>query len=265
MSNRKCVFCDRPAGSGEHVFPDWLRKLYKNVVATIVIEQENGVKRVYHKKIFSDKIRSVCGDCNTGWMSSIEGRVSGFLGGMVRATTEGIPLNEERQRALAIWAQKTLLVAESSFPATQRNASVKMFHDFYKSQDILPCSITFISFNSGEMDSSGRYAGANMYTLKELKIPPNDEAFFRQEMAAGRRFIVGTIKLGHVNLHTIASDIDGIDFDGHSPYGPAIQMIAPNVVFPVVNWPTTAPTELFGECEGIHQSLAQGFSAQRHI
>jgi hypothetical protein len=28
VTRRKCIFCGNPAGSGEHVFPDWLNKVF---------------------------------------------------------------------------------------------------------------------------------------------------------------------------------------------------------------------------------------------
>jgi hypothetical protein len=56
-------------------------------------------------------VRSVCGDCNNGWMSALENASMPSIGSMLQDIS--IPLDNSQQNTIALWATKTAMVVES--------------------------------------------------------------------------------------------------------------------------------------------------------
>jgi hypothetical protein len=117
-----CVFCDADGPlTLEHVFPDWLRPFL-----TIEGEHETGTQR---RQIFrvgrevtdtsfpaapaTQTVRSVCAECNNGWMSQLEGRAKPYLETILRG--HGRSYHREGRTLLATWLVKTALIAGSRF------------------------------------------------------------------------------------------------------------------------------------------------------
>ena len=71
-------------------------------------------------------VKSVCADCNNGWMSALEVKASPFLLTMIRGNTR--VYYEAGQMAIATWLVKTALIAGSRFkPALPSN----FYTEFY--------------------------------------------------------------------------------------------------------------------------------------
>lgn len=253
---RKCIFCDAPAGNAEHVFPDWLSKVFGQKDSMLVMEQEGGVSRTIPGKIFQHKVKSVCQKCNNGWMSKIENNVKDYLGGIATGTQLPIKLDSDMQRSMAIWAQKTFLIAQSLYPSENRNATDQMFKEMYGRKDVLLLSATFIGFNEYHAESDGRAAGIHMTQVPSVRFLQKDEKYFRNQIKNGKRLIVGSMKVGHINFFLVASDFENSTMEFNIPDGMLkLQMIAPTPQRDLINWPTTVPCEAFGGWEKIHKEL----------
>jgi hypothetical protein len=68
---------------------------------------------------FELTVREVCRGCNNGWMADLETRVRPILGPMMTSSIN-LPLSIDEQDSLALWAAKTLMVAQSTLPRDQR-------------------------------------------------------------------------------------------------------------------------------------------------
>ena len=72
----KCAFCIRRATlNGEHIFSNWMNRLFGPGTNSIVFRQNDENKNVVRKwtaDMLNLKTRVVCPDCNSGWMSRLE-------------------------------------------------------------------------------------------------------------------------------------------------------------------------------------------------
>lgn len=122
-----CVFClSEEPSTGEHVFPRWLQPLIGDPEGepgthhrTILRRGETARRQRYSGALATQTVRSVCEECNTGWMSRLEGEVKPFMEGMV--VNHGRTPYPRGQEVIATWLVKTALVAGSkSDPALPR-------------------------------------------------------------------------------------------------------------------------------------------------
>jgi hypothetical protein len=94
----ECPFCQgfgpNPKMTDEDIYPQWLLRELKRRGA-----------RSRRGDVLSEKIYRVtaptCGDCNSGWMSTLENDVKDLIVELIDHTKE---LNVEEQRKLALWA-----------------------------------------------------------------------------------------------------------------------------------------------------------------
>lgn len=253
---KRCVFCGAAAGNAEHVFPDWLSKEFGYRDSTVVMEREGGATHTWQSKIFQHKVKSVCQGCNNGWMSEIENKVKPYLGAMAKGTKIPTELDSEKQRDLALWAQKTFLVVQSMYPDATRNATQRMFRELFERKNIMLLSATLIGFNQSHSEPSNRAVGVHTVQIDKIHCPKEEEKYFLEQIAEDRRLICGGMKLGHVNFFIIASDIENSAMEFNIEGGmQKAQLIAPTPQVPVINWPTTLPSEIVGGWETIHSEL----------
>jgi hypothetical protein len=113
---RDCVFCNSPATSKEHLWPNWAARHispsspvdhYLNVAE----EGQPDTDRSWPQKQFTMTVRAVCEACNNGWMAGLEGRVKPFFEAALDG--QGSVLSADLQRDLAAWALQTLMMVES--------------------------------------------------------------------------------------------------------------------------------------------------------
>ena len=76
---RTCIFCGGPAGSEEHVFPNWLNGVLPALpdgvkadwgYTSTKTDEPLDVRAWSKPQLASEVTKSVCHDCNTGWMAS---------------------------------------------------------------------------------------------------------------------------------------------------------------------------------------------------
>jgi len=102
--NAICAFCQRPGVkmSDEHVIPQWMSLLGADAGP---YEREVNGRTVRSKKI-NIITRSICKDCNTGWMSRIEDGASIVMKPIFNATATKI--SELDRWVIARWITKTV-------------------------------------------------------------------------------------------------------------------------------------------------------------
>jgi hypothetical protein len=123
----RCIFCRGPGLSKEHVFPNWLRILFPRMPAQTHLHGVTTWGQSSHGKIYamptltedkghsgSKKVKAVCKDCNTGWMSRMENRTRPILMPLIQGVFHRLSTFD--QNTLAGWIAKTVMVAEFAHP-----------------------------------------------------------------------------------------------------------------------------------------------------
>jgi hypothetical protein len=102
-----CLFCTNPAGSKEHLWAAWIhrRKDFGSLRVTI------GKSLPEIRSNPEQKINTVCGKCNNGWMSVLEQRNIPLIGCLLQDLSA--PLDIAQQTSLSAWAVKTAMVLDS--------------------------------------------------------------------------------------------------------------------------------------------------------
>lgn len=194
---RVCLFCDRPADSYEHYFPQWYMDWLKRQGAILnrrrihkrdEIRELDGRRTlvVIETKQNSDprygKIKCVCATCNDGWMSRIQEKAKPII---LNITTGGVmSLNVEEQLILSVWAVMFSMTLECRHPdwAFSRQADRLAFRD---SQ--LPPGGWWVGI---ERYAGGRITGFNHFGLLEAAI---EDGGAREGMQASTWVIGGLV------------------------------------------------------------------------
>jgi hypothetical protein len=115
LAKRSCIFSDASGPlTNEHVIPQWLQQYLG--------DQEKGSFRGTHVSSVgmslseriasgnSHKLGTVCGTCNHGWMSSLEGAFGRLLP-RLQADMSPRKFSKEERRIIALWIVKTGIIA----------------------------------------------------------------------------------------------------------------------------------------------------------
>jgi hypothetical protein len=108
-----CIFCDSPADSGEDIFPSWIRRRIPQPSGPMPVIQHIDGKEMdvwNSRQLTFLKLKDVCEQCNTTWMSRIEKRVAAILYNMILGTP--VTLSPQEQVDLATWATLKSIVFE---------------------------------------------------------------------------------------------------------------------------------------------------------
>jgi hypothetical protein len=121
---RTCVFCDEhiaPGTPAEHVIPDWIRRLRPDGTVYQHKSKQPGVLTHRSKRI-DITAKTVCRECNHGWMSDLETKASPILKPMIEGRLQGLSI--EQQVLLSQWATKTAFMLDQSFRPSERAVPV---------------------------------------------------------------------------------------------------------------------------------------------
>lgn len=106
---RKCLFCENPVDSAEHVWSDWILKDLKPAEP---IRRQIG----RHTDVYTDDpevlVRCVCQRCNNGWMSDIENENKPQISAMMR--DHPVVLEPLQQKSLTRWAILKAMIIEAT-------------------------------------------------------------------------------------------------------------------------------------------------------
>jgi hypothetical protein len=119
-ADRTCVFCDEhiaPGTPAEHVIPDWIRRLRPDGTLYQHKSKQPGVLTHRSKRI-DMTAKTVCRECNHGWMSDLETNASPILKPMIDGRPQG--LSVEQHVLLSQWATKTAFMLDQSFKPSER-------------------------------------------------------------------------------------------------------------------------------------------------
>jgi len=108
MGDRRCLFCDKPANSKEHLWSDWVLKSLKSrdpIVQTL----GKAPSKTFTGPV---TVRCVCRECNNGWMSGLEARVKPLVGSLMQDVS--VCLDAAQQKDVSLWALKTAMVLEGT-------------------------------------------------------------------------------------------------------------------------------------------------------
>ena len=121
---KQCIFCDNPANSKEHFWPEWMHEL----LPQLPDPRHNRMLKEYHPKtglmesglkdrpggIETIKIRVVCDTCNSGWMNRLEKEARPFITPLING--DPIALDVFQMTVVARWIALKCIVAEHSNP-----------------------------------------------------------------------------------------------------------------------------------------------------
>lgn len=144
VTTRKCLFCDSPANSREHVIPQWLskrmnRRDYKFRAGRY--SEQTGAFALPETTALTFKTRQVCNDCNNGWMSQLETWFQRHLGFLVEPDwpllgEDMVYALREEPEPLMRWMIKTAIVFDRALPNRQIGAIPEALHAMAKDRVI---------------------------------------------------------------------------------------------------------------------------------
>jgi hypothetical protein len=120
---KRCIFCDTPEITKEHVFGNWLKPLiprnmrnYRQLTAT----QHRTYSDFNHKVRAGDprslSVKCVCGQCNRGWMGTLQEKAKPILTPL--AVRQPTILDRMAQTTLYAWVSMAVITSEFDDPAT---------------------------------------------------------------------------------------------------------------------------------------------------
>lgn len=142
-AGRTCMFCGAQGPlTLEHVWPRWVGDVADAILADTGalgmpwIAKRGGTLRTAYGLDATGRV--VCGPCNTGWMSGMEGAIRPLLSPMIRGyetyTPPKTPIHTARlttaeQEMIAAWAFKTALIIDRVRPSRHlTDAIASAFH-----------------------------------------------------------------------------------------------------------------------------------------
>lgn len=120
----RCIFCDSPELTREHMFPKWTREYFKHIAP---LRAEVSFGRIFPDKTETTEwrlpgplrhweVKNVCGGthlhCNSGWMKAIEDRTKPILLPLILGETTSRRLAPVELEAIATWAVLKAMVAD---------------------------------------------------------------------------------------------------------------------------------------------------------
>lgn len=109
MPRQQCLFCDNPADrkSKEDVLPVWIQEKIKGK-QPIVVDGFYGYDPIVKQGVKPTvKTGCVCGICNHGWMSRLEGKARPILGPLMEDIH--VSLDQEQKMTIVRWSVKTAM------------------------------------------------------------------------------------------------------------------------------------------------------------
>jgi hypothetical protein len=105
----QCMFCQEQAGSREHLWAAWIHRRIRRRQPIRIDFADRPIKMSNDPEI---KVKTVCGTCNNGWMSSLEQSCIPLIGSLMQDLA--VPLDPVQQKLLSTWAVKTAIVLDST-------------------------------------------------------------------------------------------------------------------------------------------------------
>ena len=114
---RQCRFCDEVAATREHAWPRWLLRLFPGTDRGVIEAERSGQAIRSWTAGNGLQVKSVCADCNNGWMSRLESDAKPLVEKLL--TNERLDIELPAASVLAAWALKSAMLFESFTPERQ--------------------------------------------------------------------------------------------------------------------------------------------------
>ena len=137
---RACIFCgdsSRPL-TLEHLAPLWLQEVMVGEGLMNHAYRDPGEEQPAREwsKVEPDfKARMVCGPCNHGWMSDLEGRAKPLLKPFIQGRADW-RVNYRNASVAARWATKTALMFQASEGPHKRIFPSRLYHALTKAEGV---------------------------------------------------------------------------------------------------------------------------------
>jgi hypothetical protein len=169
---RTCIFCGAAETTKEHVWPNWAARRMSSVGPVdhwlhVVQDGEGDTDRSWPQKQFTLTVGAVCGTCNNGWMSKLEGRLkplfeAAFDGKVTR-------LGASMQRDLAAWALKTAMMAVAAENVTQSLFPASAYADLLANVEPPADMRLWVAAYSGAVSTAYAYKYAGDISIGDLE------------------------------------------------------------------------------------------------
>jgi hypothetical protein len=118
---RACIFCGQRPVTKEHLLGNWAGRFtdrdQRNVVQLLDREGSERYERRWKARAYDRRSGVACQECNGGWMSDLETRVSRLLD---PGTLDTRPFTDDERTLLATWATKTALTLNAAETAERQ-------------------------------------------------------------------------------------------------------------------------------------------------
>ncbi|MDB5181168.1 MAG: hypothetical protein JWO54_931 [Candidatus Saccharibacteria bacterium] len=253
--SRVCIFCHREGQplTREHVYPDWLSKLFDpKILGTNVVSGAN-VNRVWQGAVFQQKVKLVCAECNNGWMSDIEGSVKDLLTSLA-FTYDGHTLSQEDQRRLSLWVQKTVLVINKSLGSESGfDIPVGFYDQLYVTRQ--PINTILVTVGWRMQTNGPKNQPLASFEIKQVSIfevEKNSVDAINGQMDDGALVWSAILALGNVVFHVVGTSLEGQLEVGSSDPRMLIQI---NPYHKDLSWPLEWPIEAVGGLDAIRKGM----------
>jgi hypothetical protein len=168
--SRKCVFCDGPASSREHVIPKWVgEELPKKPKAKWRHVQR---ERAWATDHVDFKVKRVCRECNHGWMNDeIENPARPVLTRMIHG--EAVKLTRPLQERVATWAVKTHAMAQF-LHEDRRPITEELRQSLYEDKIAPPQSQVWLSAYAGHATHGAWAMTHNLQLAPGQNVSPDE-------------------------------------------------------------------------------------------
>lgn len=251
---RVCAFCstsNKPL-TREHVYPNWLSTYFKKGLLVINEVTTEGQNRAWNEPIFQHKAKIVCSDCNSGWMSQIEGDTKPILADLI-FTDKPFVLDEAAQRQIALWVQKTVLMLNGS-----TSGKFKIPGNFYKDLYTTKEPLKSIAVTMGwRLHAKGTkdepLATFEIKQISKLAVDKKLEVTIKEQMADGKLAWAATVGLGKVVFQLFGHNLVGGLFEvGGNDERVLVQI---NPYRNDISWPNEWPIEALGGLEAVRGGM----------
>jgi len=151
-----CIFCESGAGSREHLWPKWI--LERRDFGPFRLKRPGQPEVILNNTEMT--VKSVCGNCNNGWMSRLESEAKPILEQMFEE--KPITLDRMQQQIVALWITKMAFLYDST---KGRNAT-NLFYEKSEGLAIAQRQIPqFTGIWIGRLDEEHRSADGADFTM----------------------------------------------------------------------------------------------------
>ena len=226
VARRSCFFCGQTSRlTNEHVWPKWVSGLLcerssnyvhyaRRVTATDDTTTPTGTSRYLNVTT-----RAVCRDCNCGWLSDFENRITSLATPLiVGERAVALALAPESRALLAAWAYKMAMLLDVAHPSTSK--------EFFTPSDRLRFRRT-ISAHGCVRVSLGRYEFGDRPALARKLC----DTFAGQAYWELATMTAGHLAMQVLSVRSVASN----ELVPASNFGLEFSRLARETVFPI--WP----------------------------